>query len=171
MQQEGSLISHTSYLVTYPSRNLGFTVMPSGKQSGQIFPAIVATCQIAVPTVMIHSALVASGFRFSESIAVGEDCILWIEIAREFSILGIEEPLSVIEWSDSSAAINLPKSIAGLTNMCRIISHADYSSECFDEIFKLRGALAHLETTFEKQKQKQPEIYEGFVADAFAKAK
>jgi glycosyltransferase involved in cell wall biosynthesis len=137
MQDDGALISHTSYFTTNANGGSELPVMASGRQSGWLFPEIVANCRIA-PTVMIHSVLAAAGFRFPEEVMIGEDCILWVEIAREMPILGIDEPLSIIERTDTSAAINLPKSISGLRNIYQNVSKAKYSSECAAEIRSLR---------------------------------
>lgn len=117
MQEQGSLVSHTSYAATHPARGLGPATVHSGRISGNLFPKLIGDCTIATPTVMLHRALVAAGFQFQENVKVGEDTILWCELAREHPILGIDQALTVVEMSDTSAALNIRKSIAGLTNI------------------------------------------------------
>jgi glycosyltransferase involved in cell wall biosynthesis len=114
MVEGGYLVSHTSYLAVYPSRNLGPAIMHSGRQSGMLFPSIMSNCEIAATTAMFHRAIAAAGFRYSEHYDLGADSVLWATIAREYQILGIDVPLTVIEWSDDTAAISLRKQRLGL---------------------------------------------------------
>jgi glycosyltransferase involved in cell wall biosynthesis len=114
MVEGGYLVSHTSYLAVYPSRNLGPAIMHSGRQSGMLFPSIMSNCKIAATTAMFHRAIAAAGFRYSEHYDLGADSVLWATIAREYQILGIDVPLTVIEWSDDTAAISLSKQRLGL---------------------------------------------------------
>jgi hypothetical protein len=79
-----------------------------------LFPSIMSNCKIAATTAMFHRAIAAAGFRYSEHYDLGADSVLWATIAREYQILGIDVPLTVIEWSDDTAAISLSKQRLGL---------------------------------------------------------
>ena len=110
------LVSHTSYYVTYPERRSGRAVMGSGKLTGSVFPEIMCNCPIALPTAMMHRSVFEDGIKFGGG-HLGIDCLMWVDIARKYDIVGIDEPLSTVEWSDQSAAIHLPKLLAGMTAM------------------------------------------------------
>lgn len=110
-----SLISHTSYYAVYPARRPDRAVIGSGKFSGRLFPKIMTECRIALPTVMVHRALFETDLRFPEIGHLGSDTLLWVDVARDHEILGIDEPLTVVEWSDRSAAMDVSKLIVGIT--------------------------------------------------------
>ena len=117
MQQSGALFSHTSYFVEFPECLAGLGVYRSGKLNGSVYPEILRSCPIATPTVMLHRLLVAEGFRFPWSLQVAEDVLMWIDIAARCEVLGIDEPLTVVEWSSSCTALDVPKSLHGLSNL------------------------------------------------------
>lgn len=123
MQEKGSLISHTSYSVIYPDQHSAKReTVHSGRSTGNLFPWIICTCPIATPSVMMHRALATAGFRFPETVRLGEDTIFWIQIAREHEFLGIDEPLTVVERSPQSAAIDIRSSLAGLKNIKEFVT-------------------------------------------------
>lgn len=142
MQESGSLISHTSYIISYPERRTDQAVVRSGRQTGKLYPEIISSCAIATPCVMIHRALVRSGFRFLEAIRRGEDTILWAQIAQYYNVLGIDEPLSVVEMSDTSAAINVRSSIDGLRNIRNFFSRSIEREQLSSQIWNLDQAIA-----------------------------
>jgi glycosyltransferase involved in cell wall biosynthesis len=117
MQQSGSVASHTSYYVRFPERGPELGLMDTGKFTGIVYPAIIENCPISTTTVMLHRTLVSTGFKFPENYRVGEDVLAYINLARTHVILGIPEPLSIMEWSTTSAAIDLEQSLLGLSNI------------------------------------------------------
>jgi glycosyltransferase involved in cell wall biosynthesis len=142
MIEGGYLVSHTSYLAVYPSRNLGPAIMHSGRQSGMLFPSIMSNCEIAATTAMFHRAIAAAGFRYSEQYDLGADSVLWATISRDYPILGIDVPLTVVEWSDDTAAVSLRKQRLGLK--------AVYDAYLGDPIFaKAAGEIAILAVSIE----------------------
>ena len=145
MVKGGHLVSHTSYLAIYPSRNLGPAIVHSGRQSGMLFPAIMSNCEIAATTAMIHRAIAAAGFRYSEQYDLGADSVLWATVAREYPILGIDVPLTVIEWSDDTAAINLPKQRLGLKSVHRAYTQDAIFAKFPEEIAILTAAIEHMD--------------------------
>ena len=146
MIEGGYLVSHTSYLAVYPSRNLGPAIMHSGRQSGMLFPSIMSNCEIAATTAMLHSAIVAAGFRYSEQFDLGADSVLWATIAREYPILGIDVPLTVIEWSDDTAAISLHKQSMGLKAVRDAYVGDPVFARFTSEIAMLAGAIENIES-------------------------
>jgi hypothetical protein len=144
MIEHGFLFSHTSYLVVYPSRNLGPAVMHSGRKTGTLFPEIMSNCPIATPTVMIHRAIAAGGFRFPTEYHLGADSVLWTEIASTYPVLGIDVPLSVVEWSDESAAINLMKQSRALKTIHDAFAGHPIFGSFGRKLEELRGAMQSL---------------------------
>jgi glycosyltransferase involved in cell wall biosynthesis len=120
MAKAGAVISHTSYNIIYPKRFTKQAYMPSGRQTGRVYPRVLGQCMIATPTVMIHRSILAGGFRFPEGMAIGEDILAWLDVLSRHDILGIDQPLTVVEWSDTSAAVNIKKSIIGLDAQQRL---------------------------------------------------
>ena len=60
-----------------------------------MYPGIVTLCTIATPTVMVRrETLARKGLAFEESLTIGEDAILWIDVARNHEILGIDRALT-----------------------------------------------------------------------------
>jgi Glycosyl transferase family 2 len=167
MIEQGSLISHTSYLVVYPSRHLGPTQMHSGRNSGRLFPALMSNCPIAAPTVMIHRTIPAAGFRFPETEHLGADVILWTEIASNYPVLGIDDPLSVVEWSDESAAINLEKQAIALK-----LIHDSYATHPIfslypDQLAKIQNAMVGIEAQRQNRLAKEATSVSDLAAPLF----
>ena len=111
MQNVGSLLSHTSYHVVFPERFPDIGAMFAGRLTGHAYPQVIEDCPVVASTVMINRYLVDAGFAFPEDAAAGA-ASLWISVCREHEILGVDEMLSVIEWSSASDMINIEKSIA-----------------------------------------------------------
>ncbi len=129
MQDHGTVFSHTSYHVSFPERHERLAVLRSGKASGQLYPSILSRCQIATPTVMMHRSLIARGFQFPANTHLGEDVLSWIWVAQRHEVLGIDEPLTVVEWSSSSAAINVRKCIRGVTHLLNTLKDDPFHSQ------------------------------------------
>ncbi len=121
MQRAGALISHTSYYVTYPQRRDGAGLLRSGRFTGKVYPDILGGCAIATPTVMIHRLLIAEGFAFPTDTPLSEDVLTWIEAVRRRPLLGLDDPLSVVEWSDTSAAVDLRKAARGVRHQVQAL--------------------------------------------------
>jgi len=96
-------MSHTSYERMDPGGG-HLEDVASGVNSGSLYPAIVHSCRIATPTVMLRrDALERDHLRFNESVSVGEDVILWVEIARNHPILGIDQVLTRVRMHGRNA--------------------------------------------------------------------
>jgi hypothetical protein len=121
MQRHGALFSHTSYYVSSPERKQGLGLSYSGKFDGACYPRIIGGCPIATPTVMLHRSLVDEGFAFSIDTSLGEDVLAWIDLAMRYTLLGVDEPLSIVEGSDNSAAVDPVKQILALSGMLQVL--------------------------------------------------
>jgi glycosyltransferase involved in cell wall biosynthesis/tetratricopeptide (TPR) repeat protein len=145
MQEQGYLFSHTSYHVVHPERNLGPATLRTGKLEGTVYPGIIGMCPIHTSTVMMHRQLAEEGYLFAEAFRIGEDCLLWIDIAHRYPVLGIDMPLTTVEWSDTTAAVSLSRSIEGTSNILDVLSASIPHADHVTEIAELTGALSHLE--------------------------
>jgi hypothetical protein len=116
----GVVLSHTSYLrVNADGKHI--EPVRSGTFSGHVYPKIIRRCPIATPTVMVHREALGENMRFLETISIGEDVILWIQLARRSAILGIDEPLTKIRIHRGSTAFDLQSQVIGVRNIIKYI--------------------------------------------------
>lgn len=120
IRDRSTLFSHSSYLEKEKNGNK-VRVVNTGVFTGSIFPELVSNCPIATPTVMLHRSLLDSDDLFPTSFHMGEDICAWIKIASKSSIVGIEEPLSVVHVNQESAINNPAKQIEGFKNVITFI--------------------------------------------------
>lgn len=117
MKENKAVISHTSYdQIDMNGEKLN--TVDFGKYSGKLFPQILSICPIATPTVMMKRE-VLNGMKepFNTAFHIGEDICLWIDLAHQHEILGIEEPLTQVRIGDASAFQNNDKQKIGLLNI------------------------------------------------------
>lgn len=122
MVSNDSDISHTSYIRRGDSDGI---VIRSGKLSGNVIPKILESCPIATPTVMIKTDII-SGNRFPENNRIGEDVCFWISLLKNHELLGIDEALSIVNVSETSASLNSEKQVIGLRNILTFVLRDDY---------------------------------------------
>lgn len=163
MAKAGAVISHTSYFVSYPERFSTHAYMPSGRQTGRIYPKVLGQCMIATPTVMLHKSVLAGGFKFPTGMALGEDILAWLDVLARHEILGIDEALTVVEWSSSTAAINILKGLTGIQAMAKLFREHPVHRLHEPWIAPLDQAIRELET----QANAGVEINEHLVAGVF----
>lgn len=149
MQDAGTLVSHTSYYVSFPGVFDGMATMRAGLFTGTVFPQIIADCPIATPTVMLHRSLIAGGIQFPTETRLGEDVLTWVAVAQEHSVLGLDMPLTIVEWSHTSAAVRVDKAVSALTFMVRHFSHDPLLSRNVKEIGRLKATLSNLTQYYE----------------------
>jgi glycosyltransferase involved in cell wall biosynthesis len=104
-------LSHTSY-IRIGTGGAAIERINSGNFSGKVYPDIILCCPIATPTVMVRKDIV-EGLQFEESVRLGEDVILWINIAKKYEIRGIDEALTNVRIHGSNAIHNLEKQVIG----------------------------------------------------------
>jgi glycosyltransferase involved in cell wall biosynthesis len=144
MQLRGHVLSHTSYYVSYPERCTELGLLRSGTFTGNVYPAIIADCPIVMPTVMLHRTIVSSGFEFPTKFQAAEDVLAWIELAARFELLGIDEPLSIVEWHPTSASLSLEKSVVRRMNILAYVSEDPMHARHAGQIETLRQSLRSL---------------------------
>lgn len=121
MYLTGTLFSHTSYV----RRGLGEdTFINIGERcNGFIIPQIIAGCGIATPTLMINKKLFSSDkFRYNTSIRIGEDVCLYLSTLKDIFVLGINEPLTIVNVSEDTCAYNYEKQLEGLSNIISFVT-------------------------------------------------
>ncbi|MGX5774984.1 glycosyltransferase [Methylorubrum zatmanii] len=117
MIRQGAVASHTSYLVV-DDGSANASVIESGLASGRIYPGIISNCPIATPTVMLHRLVLVEGFEFADA-ALAEDVVAWIDLSVRHDILGLNEPLTVVERDTNTASTDVAKSMQGLQNLLK----------------------------------------------------
>jgi hypothetical protein len=85
--------------------------------------------------------VIDEGFAFPTGGRIGEDVIAWCDLAARYVFLGIDEPLSVVEWSAGSAALNLDKQIIGKNGMLDVLSAHELHGKQTAQLNRLAGAL------------------------------
>lgn len=119
MEDRQLLVSHTSYLrVDLELKSLG--EVSAANFSGDIFPRIISSCPIAMPTVMA-SAEFLKQYRFPEHLHIGEDVCLWITLASKCEWGAIEKPLSSVRVGPSTAAFDPRKQCLGLVGIAHFV--------------------------------------------------
>ncbi len=127
--------SHTSYQKMDLEGNL-LGYMAAGAFAGRVFPRVIASCPIAMPTVMGKRDIFL-GHRFPEDIDIGEDVCLWIRLASLFEVGGLDEPLSRVRTGPSSAAYNKRKQAIGMVNILSFVVHDNFYSQFDRQLFSL----------------------------------
>jgi hypothetical protein len=127
MLQGGFFISHTSYHRIDLEGNLIGSIS-SGTLSGNIFPRIMASCPIAMPTVMARADILKKN-PFPEHFEIGEDVCLWIKLASKYDFGGIDGALSKVRVGPSTAALNKRKQAMGYINIAYFIIHDPYMAQ------------------------------------------
>jgi glycosyltransferase involved in cell wall biosynthesis len=127
MEDTGHSLCHTSYQrIDLEGNVLG--AVSSGTLSGQVFPGIMASCPIAMPTVMGTSRLFKSN-HFPEALEIGEDVCLWIKLTSQYPLGAIDDCLSRVRVGPATAALNKRKQAIGFINIAAYIVHDDYLSQ------------------------------------------
>ncbi len=164
MQRSGHRVSHTSYYVSYPTHFEDLGLVRSGAFSGDVYPQIISNCPIATPTTMIHRSVVDAGFEFSTTLQIAEDVLAWIELSMRHGVLGIDEPLSIVEWSETSGALQPEKTILGLMNMLSKMHENPLHNRHTEQI----ASLAHtLQDVARRSKVDPKALVQSLVRSAF----
>ncbi len=114
-----SLVSHTSYYRKGFNKTVLFN---SGKQTGNMIPTLIWSCQIATPTVMIKKEFLnKNNFRFNPELVIGEDTCFWITILMHQNLLGIDIPLSTVYSNEKSSAYDSKKQVIGMKTILKFV--------------------------------------------------
>ena len=128
------ILSHTSY-TRINTEGKTIDEIRSGTFSGAVYPQILISCPIATPTVMLRKEFLGNELRFDESRQVGEDVVLWIQIAKNFRLAGIDEPLSKVRMHGSNTAYNSEAQLIAEKGMI------DFISKSFDLPYTFRREM------------------------------
>lgn len=127
MEENGFAISHTSYTrIDLEGNTIG--LISSGRIKGNVFPGIMASCPVAMPTVMAHTIIFKNN-QFPEQFEIGEDVCLWISLASMHEFGGINSALSKVRVGPATAALNKGKQAIGLVNIASYIIHNPHLSQ------------------------------------------
>ncbi|ACP53362.1 MAG: glycosyltransferase [Rickettsia africae] len=128
MEENNFIFSHTSYQ-KINEKGKYIESVHSGLFSGNVFPQVIQTCPIAMPTVMGTLTLFQANL-FPENIRSGEDCCSWISIASKNSIGGIDKELSKVRISGGTNTFMDPnKYSVGLINITSYVLNDSYLSK------------------------------------------
>jgi hypothetical protein len=141
MEEAGAVFSHTSYQ-RYRLGEADLTRVASGVDN--LFPAIIGSCGIATPTVMLRRDLWERGYRFPENFRYGEDIVLWLTIAARHGMLGIDRALSIVRTSSRSAAFDRTKQAEGVANILAAVQGAPELAHFASEVARLARLAADL---------------------------
>lgn len=117
------LLSHTSFSLM-DINGKKYDQINSGKFTDWVYPAILANCPIATPTVMIRKEVLQFA-RFEEHIHIAEDILFWSNIARKSMLIGIPEFLSQVRNHGGNALFDYDKQLNGLANLVQYGINAD----------------------------------------------
>jgi len=117
-------ISYTSYIRRDNEQDV---VMRNPALTGIVVPGIISNCTIATPTVIIRkSLLIDNRLSFDETLRVGEDTCLWLDIAKQHEILLVDEPLTVVNVDDSTHIRDKKSLIPGIKNIILYLLNDGY---------------------------------------------
>jgi glycosyltransferase involved in cell wall biosynthesis len=132
----GIALSHTSY-VRIDTMGRRLEEIPAGRFRGRVYPDILLQCPIATPTVMVRRAtLDEQRLRFEESVSIGEDIILWIDLARHHSVFGIDQPLTKVRMHGKNADSDPESQYRGRLDILR---HAFRKDPTFSMLYRRRA--------------------------------
>lgn len=120
MVLKNSKVSHTSYIREGIEEKS--VVMHSGLQTGKMIPALIQSCQIATPTVMIETNFLKDNhYLFNPNLVYGEDTCFWLNILKKEKLLGIDIPLAIVHANSNSSAYDINKQIIGIKTILSFV--------------------------------------------------
>ncbi len=133
--------SHTSYMRVRDGKK---NVMHSGECEGHCERRLIYNCPIATPTVMLKTAwLRENNYRFDENLSIGEDTCFWLTLmAKGEYLLGIDQPLTIVNVGRAAAAYDDKKQVTGLKAIIKYLLESEHYSKYDYEIGLLMEAYA-----------------------------
>lgn len=119
MIQEWLVFSHTSYEIINQKSEAVRTVH-SWILKWNLLPKIITDCPIATPTVMGLRSIFEKT-PFIEEFRIGEDVCLWIDIAGQYFIWAIDQPLTRVRVIETTTAYDPKKQAVGQINIAKHI--------------------------------------------------
>lgn len=116
--------SHSSYIKFYENGNE--QLVDNTNYYGMVFPNCLVFNPIATPTVMVkRDALENPVKQFSESMRFGQDGFMWSQLAANFSVGVIAEPLSRVRMRGTNATLKVKNHLYVKSNMYNYIKQSD----------------------------------------------
>ncbi|SHJ79115.1 Glycosyl transferase family 2 [Clostridium amylolyticum] len=134
---------HSSYIKFYENKNE--ELVDNSCYSGMIFPKCLAYNPIATPTVMVKRvALENPTKRFSETMRFGQDGFMWSQLAANYSVGVISEPLSLVRMRGTNATLKARNHLYVKSNMYNYLKQSDkyYNGKKIPAIIKAIFAIA-----------------------------
>jgi glycosyltransferase involved in cell wall biosynthesis len=117
-EQPDAVLCHTSYQ-RIDEKGQPLEIIHSGLFTGAVYPFIYDGCPIAASTVMVRKKVFENCNVFNESIRIGEDILLWAEIANTGLVYGIDVPLTSVRMWGKNAATDHETQIIGDKNIIK----------------------------------------------------
>lgn len=118
MVENNYVFCHTAY-DRINEEGIYTETMYSGRFSGNVFKTLLHGCPIATPTVMIKRSAIKDK-RFIKGYTVSQDICFWIDMAYENELGYMDQPLSMVTYTEKSTAVNDMKILQGQKN---IVAH------------------------------------------------
>lgn len=113
------IFSHTSYIRKVSGNE---SIVDTSSICGNIIPEIITNCCIATPTTMFkRDYLTSNNYKYDTKMQIGEDVCFYLNTLKNIPVLGIKEPLTIVNASETSAAYNKDKLLLGVKNTLRFI--------------------------------------------------
>lgn len=131
-----AVFSHTSYIRKDEKNNE--QIINTGKKKGILYPDIIGQCTIATPTVMMKKSFIEeNNIYYPENSSIGEDVCFYIKALEDINVVGIKEPLSIVNVNKSSAAYDYQKQLEGLKRIIAFVLNNEKTRKYDFEIFRL----------------------------------
>lgn len=143
--------SHTSYMRVRDGKK---NVMHSGECEGHCERRLIYNCPIATPTVMLKTAwLRENNYRFDENLSIGEDTCFWLTLmAKGEYLLGIDQPLTIVNVGRAAAAYDDEKQVTGLKAIIKYLLESEHYSKYDYEIGLLMEAyVSYVKKVYEEE--------------------
>lgn len=135
MHLNNFLFSHTSYIKKDAKSE---TIINTASLSGVVIPKIITDCCIATPTIMFkRDYLINNNFKYDTTMQIGEDVCFYLNTLKNIPVLGIEDPLTIVNTSETSAAYNKDKLLLGIKNTIKFVLNDS-------DLFKYDKEISHL---------------------------
>lgn len=134
--------------------------------TGIVVPRIISNCSIATPTVVVRRDILLSGrMLFNESIRIGEDTCLWLEIAKCFEMLLVEAPLTIVNVDSDTHSQDNSKLMIGVKNLLNYLINDDYYTNYNHDISILGNYLFEISNQI-SERERSRLLYDGPVVSS-----
>ena len=153
------IFSHTSYIRKDEKNNE--KIINTGKKKGILYPEIIGGCAIATPTVMVKTEyLRENNFFYQDNSSLGEDICFYIEILENINVVGIEEPLSIVNVNSKSAAYDYQKQLEGLKNIIKFVLNSEKAQKYNFEIYRIFKEYINVYNCFMNQRDEMALLFQ-----------